>query len=88
MINERQGFFLAIFLYSVASLAYLFFFTSRKVKFSKYGTWLARAGLLCHTLALTLRTLEASRLPLTNQYEFATSFAWGISLTFIAAEIN
>lgn len=88
MLNERQAFMIAITLYSLSSISFLLFFTSRKLKFSNFGSWFARGGLLLHTLALTVRTVEASRLPLTNQYEFATSFAWGISLTFVAVELK
>jgi cytochrome c-type biogenesis protein CcsB len=86
MLDEKQGFLFAIILYGLSALAYLIFFISRKLKYSSYGSWLVRAGLLFHTIALTTRNVEASHLPLTTQYEFATSFAWGISLTFIAFE--
>lgn len=86
MLGEKQGFLAALILYSLAALAYLIFFVSRKVKFSGYGSWLTRGGLIFHTIALAMRTVETSYLPLTSQYEFAISFAWGISLFFVGFE--
>lgn len=86
MLNERNYFILAVSLYGLSSFAYLILFISRKLEYSKYGSWLVRAAFVFHTLALILRTIEAGRLPLANQYEFATSFAWGIALTFIIFE--
>ncbi|NCD19757.1 MAG: c-type cytochrome biogenesis protein CcsB [Actinobacteria bacterium] len=41
--------------------------------------WLAVAFL---TAALVLRTLATGHAPFANQYEFAISFAWGITLAF------
>ena len=56
--------------------------------FKKEG--LARAsrlvfiGAFClHTLFLVLRGVIARRLPLSNQFEFANAFAWGIALLLL-----
>lgn len=86
MLGEKQGFLAALVLYSLAALAYITFFISRKERYSGIGSWLTRFGLVFHTIALAMRTVETSYLPLTNQYEFATSFAWGISLFFVGFE--
>ncbi|MDF2591311.1 MAG: ccsA1 [Clostridia bacterium] len=86
MFGEKQGFLTALILYSLAALAYIIFLISRKLAYSNYGSWLVRAGLLFHTGALVMRTVQTSYLPLTSQYEFATSFAWGISLFFVGFE--
>lgn len=88
MLSEKGLFIAAATLYGLSSFAYLILFISKKLEYSKYGSWLVRAGLFFHTMALIIRTLEAGRLPLTNQYEFATSFAWAISITFIIFEIK
>ena len=37
-------------------------------------------ALTMHTAALVLRGIAAGRLPMTNQYEFATCFAWALAL--------
>ncbi|MDR5658011.1 c-type cytochrome biogenesis protein CcsB [Serpentinicella sp. ANB-PHB4] len=86
MIKEGNAFFIALGLYSLATIAYIVFFMLRKEKYAKYGSLIIKLGIAFHTIALTVRTVEASRLPLSNQYEFATSFAWGIALCFAAFE--
>jgi len=88
MFGEKQGFLAALILYSLAALAYITFYISKRLKYSAYGSWLVRAGLLFHTGALAMRTVQTSYLPLTSQYEFATSFAWGISLFFVGFELR
>ena len=40
-------------------------------------------GWVLHTVAMIARTIGAGRLPFSNQYEFALSFAWGIVLSFL-----
>ena len=51
------------------------------------AAFLLQAGILIlHTAALALRGIGAGHWPMTNQYEFATSFAWAlclVSLIFI-----
>lgn len=86
MLNEKLFFAAAIIFYGLSSFSYLILFILKRLEFSNYGNWLVKAGFLFHTIALILRTIEAGRLPLTNQYEFASSFAWGIALTFIIVE--
>ncbi len=66
--------------YFAAMLLYFVFFVAKKEMMAKFAGILLLAGFLLHTAALVTRGLGAGRLPLTNQYEFATSFAWGIAL--------
>ena len=49
-------------------------------KSGRIAWYVLLAGFVLHTAALILRGIGAGRLPMTNQYEFATSFAWGLSL--------
>ncbi|MFZ5967381.1 MAG: c-type cytochrome biogenesis protein CcsB [Bacillota bacterium] len=86
MFIENYSFITALSLYSLSTLAYFIFFLFRKEKYASYGGWLVRSGLVFHTAALVSRTTEATFLPLTNQYEFATSFAWGIALCYVGVE--
>ncbi|ABR49068.1 cytochrome c assembly protein [Alkaliphilus metalliredigens QYMF] len=81
---ENNSFTMTVLLYTSAMFSYFMFFLLRKESLAKYGKILVVIGLLFHTLSLGTRTVEASRLPLSNQYEFATSFAWGISACFLA----
>ena len=51
-----------------------------------YATVLSQLALLCFTACLVLRTIVVHRAPLSNQYEFAVSFAWGIMLAMVVVE--
>lgn len=79
--------FYATFLaYVVAMISYLSFLIGRNETMGKWGSLAAKTGFVSHTLALVSRGIGAGRVPLTNQYEFATSFVWGIILVFILFE--
>lgn len=83
---ESGMFYGAIGLYLLSAALYFIFFISRKEKLGNIGSKLIRFAFVFHSLALIFRSIGAGRLPLSNQYEFATSFAWGIALCFIVFE--
>ena len=83
---ERILFIIVMLLYLAALICYFLFIATRKNVISRIAIGLQIAGLSLHTAAIVLRGIAAGRLPLTNQYEFATAFAWGlclVSLIFI-----
>lgn len=48
------------------------------------GAWVVFCvGAVCNTAYLVARGIAAGRLPLSNQFEFATAFAWGIAVMLI-----
>ena len=48
------------------------------------GAWVVFCvGAVCNTAYLAVRGIVAGRLPLSNQFEFATAFAWGIAVMLI-----
>ena len=55
----------------------------KKTGFKKCAWWFFLAGAACNTAYLVARGITAGRLPLANQFEFATSFAWGIAVMLI-----
>lgn len=77
---ENVLFYIVICLYFLAMIGYFLFIALKKEGLAKLAAIVQAAGLLLHTAALICRGLGAGRLPMTNQYEFATSFAWGLSL--------
>ena len=77
---ENTLFTVALVLYFAAMLLFFVFFALKKEKAGKFAQYVLGAGFVLHTLALICRGIGAGRLPLTNQYEFATSFAWGVCL--------
>lgn len=86
MFGENQTFMIALLLYTLATVSYFIFFILRKENLSDYGSILVKLGLVFHTISLANRTVTAARLPISNQYEFATSFAWSISLFYLLFE--
>ena len=77
---ENVLFYIVIVCYFAATLLYFLFIALKKDGVAKLAALVQTVGFALHTAALVCRGLGAGRLPLTNQYEFATSFAWGLSL--------
>ena len=77
---ENILFTIVMLLYFAAMILYFVFVTAKRDGLAKWAAVLQALGLLLHTAALVCRGIGAGRLPLTNQYEFATSFAWGLCL--------
>ena len=83
---ENTLFTIVMLLYFAAMILYFLFIAVKKDALSRVAVILQAAGLALHTAALICRGVGAGRLPMTNQYEFATAFAWGlclVSLIFI-----
>lgn len=77
---ENTLFTLVMLAYFAAMLLYFAFIAVKKDGVARAAVALQIAGFALHTAALVCRGVGAGRLPLTNQYEFATSFAWGLCL--------
>jgi cytochrome c-type biogenesis protein CcsB len=77
---ENVLFTVTMLLYVAAVVVYFLFIAARREGMAKVAVILQTAGFILHTAALIVRGIGAGRLPLTNQYEFATSFAWGLCL--------
>ena len=77
---ESVLFTVVLCVYLVTMLLYFLYAAIKKEGFAKAAMLLQLAGLILHTAAIVLRGIAAKRLPLTNQYEFASAFAWGLCL--------
>ena len=86
MINEQilgienVLFTTAMLAYFAAMILYFVFIAAKKDRMAAVAFAVQTGGFILHTAALVCRGIGAGRLPLTNQYEFAASFAWGICL--------
>ncbi len=80
---ENTLFTAVMVLYLVSMVLYFVFFAMKNEKAAQLAGWVITAAFVLHTAALVVRGVGARRLPMTNQYEFATSFAWGICLCFL-----
>ena len=77
---ENVLFTIVMLLYFAAMILYFIFIAVQKEMISRIAIIIQGGGFVLHTAALICRGIGAGRLPMTNQYEFATSFAWGICL--------
>ena len=81
LLSLENGLFTAAMLLYFASMAlYFIFVAGKRMKISRIAYAVLAVGFVLHTAAIICRGIGAGRLPLTNQYEFATSFAWGLAL--------
>ena len=83
---ENILFTVTMLLYFASMALFFIFVAAKRDQLARIAEMLLAVGFLLHTAALFVRGLGVGRLPLTNQYEFATSFAWGlclVSLIFI-----
>ena len=77
---ENTLFTAAMIIYFAAMVLYFVFLAMKNEKAGKIAGFVLLAAFVLHTGALVVRGIGAGRVPLTNQYEFSTSFAWGIAL--------
>lgn len=77
---ENMLFTITMLLYFGSMVLYFVYIAVKRDGISRVAVTLQVIGWCLHTVALICRGIGAGRLPMTNQYEFATSFAWGICL--------
>ena len=77
---ENILFTIVMALYLIAMGMYFVFIAAKNDKTARLAAIVQTVGLVLHFAAIVCRGIAAGRLPLTNQYEFATCFAWGLCL--------
>jgi ABC-type transport system involved in cytochrome c biogenesis permease subunit len=87
-MSESTLFTAAFILYILSAFFYLSFLLNKKEKWTKTGRALAAAGLVLHTAALILRTVESGHAPFTNMYESLSFLSWGVVLAFVAIDLK
>lgn len=80
---EELFFMLSLILYLIAAVGFFVFLVSSKDKVGKFAVIASIMGFTTHTLSLVLRIIESGRVPFSNQFEFASSFTWGIVLCYL-----
>jgi cytochrome c-type biogenesis protein CcsB len=86
MKAESILFLITLIAYFFVMALYFVYVLSKKQAVSGIATRLQLAVLVVHTAAIVLRGVLMGRLPMANQYEFSTAFAWAlclVSLIFI-----
>ena len=85
-MNESTLFGLAFLIYISAAFFYFSFLFSKKESLAKVGYNLGIFGLIVHTAALVIRTIESGHAPFTNMYESLNFFSCVIVLSFLIVE--
>ena len=81
MIQAESILFLAaLAMYFVVMLLYFLYVAVKKPALSKLAIRAQILAILVHTAAIILRGILMGRLPMANQYEFSTAFAWALAL--------
>lgn len=80
---ELLLFYVAYIGYSLATVFFIVLFVTKDKKWGKLANKLFLLAFIGQTISLLVRGINAGRVPLTNQFEFASSFAWGIALVFL-----
>ncbi len=80
---ESVAFMAALVAYLIAAAFYFIYGAAKKDRFGRAAWLMLLLGFVEHTVCIVARGVNAGRLPLTNQYEFASAFAWGIALCFL-----
>ena len=81
-------FFGSLLLYFAAAVLQFIGTLFKKDKVAKIAWLIFLAGLAAQTAYLVVRGVTARRLPLSNQFEFATAFAWGIALMLLIVRLR
>ena len=76
-------FFGSLVLYFVAMALQFATVAFKKEKLGKAAWIVFLAAFAAHTVYIIVRGFAAGRLPLSNQFEFATAFAWGVALMLL-----
>ena len=79
----RTLFFAAFALYALAVALEFAGMAFKKEKLLKAAWYVFLAAFALHSAFLVWRGIAAKRLPLSNQFEFANAFAWGVALMLI-----
>ena len=81
-------FFGSLVLYFAAAVLQFVGTLFKKDKVARVAWIVFLAGLAAQTVYLVVRGVTARRLPLSNQFEFATAFAWGIALMLLIVRLR
>jgi len=85
-MNESTLFLITFILYIVAAFFYFAFQFSKKESMAGIGYKFAFVGLIVHSAALILRTIESGHAPFTNMYESLSFLAWSAILAYVVIE--
>ncbi|WP_350344231.1 c-type cytochrome biogenesis protein CcsB [Proteinivorax tanatarense] len=80
---ERTLFNIAFFGYALTLVLYMTFMFKQNIRLARIAYLTLIISWAFHTASIAIRWYVAGHPPLTNQFEFASSFSWGIALCYI-----
>ena len=87
-MNEPFLFLMSFIFYIIAAFFYFSFLFSKRETIARAGFKFVFVGLLLHTAALILRTVESAHAPFTNMYESLSFFAWASIFAYVIVEFK
>ena len=76
-------FFIALILLFVSTIIQFIYVASKKSILNKISWYSFLVAFVLETVYIVTRGVIAKRIPLSNQFEFAVAFSWGISVIYI-----
>ena len=76
-------FFVSLALYAVAVILQFTGTAFKRDKLLRLAWWVFLGAFAAHSIFIVVRGVAARRIPLSNQFEFANAFAWGVALMLI-----
>ena len=76
-------FFIALILFFTSTIIQFIYVASKKIILNKISWYLFLIAFVLETIYIVARGVIAGRIPLSNQFEFAVAFSWGISIIYI-----
>ena len=76
-------FFATLVAYFVATALQFSAIAFKKEGVGKSAWLMFLAAVIAHTVYIVVRGIMAKRVPLSNQFEFSTAFAWGVAVLLV-----
>ncbi|MBM3293232.1 MAG: cytochrome c biogenesis protein [Candidatus Aminicenantes bacterium] len=87
-MTESTLFAAAMGLFALSALIYFVFLFNRRESTARTAFVPVIAGLVVHTGALVLRTVESGHAPFTNMYESLSFLSWATALAFVLVNLR
>jgi len=85
-MNETTVFLVTFIIYIISAVFYFAYLFSKRNFLAGLGFKAALIGLITHTAAIILRTIESNHAPFTNMYESLSFLSWSAILAYVIIE--
>jgi cytochrome c-type biogenesis protein CcsB len=85
-MSETTAFTGAFILYIVATVFYFSYLLFKQDRAARFGYMFAAVGLLVHSVALIIRTIQSGHAPFTNMYESLSFLSWAVIVAYLIME--